>query len=113
MEVLFENVIRQPAIPDEDRFERIYIALYEPDGSDLRFFDIAADPPRSGRPRSDGPLHDEDGCFRRLLSYEDFLDSTYRDYLRRNSADFRWADGAEEPLEAKDIESAGNDGEDV
>src|SRR4029079_19349631 len=27
---------------DDDRFERIYIALYEPDGSNLGFFDISA-----------------------------------------------------------------------
>jgi hypothetical protein len=98
---------------DEDRFERIYIALYEPDGSDLRFFDGAADPPKSGRPRSDGPLHDEIGRCRRLLTYEEFLDCTYRDYLHRNSADFRWADGEEEPLEAKEIEPVDGDGEEA
>jgi hypothetical protein len=30
---------------DIDRFEKIYLALYESDGSNLRFFDVAADPP--------------------------------------------------------------------
>lgn len=76
---------------DEDRFERIFIGLYEPDGSSLRFFDIETDPPKSARPR-------------RLLTYREFLDAIYREYLRRNHAEFKWADGDEEPLNAGEIE---------
>jgi hypothetical protein len=62
------------------------IALYESDGSDLRFFDVQRDPPKNGRPRQ-------------LLSYVEFLDQTYHAYLARNAADFKWAEGEEEPLD--------------
>lgn len=94
---------------DEDRFERIFIALYEPTGSDLRFFDIAADPPKQGRPPRDGAVTDAAGRIRRSYSYDEFLDVIYREYLRRNSAEFSWADGAEEPLDTSEIESPGSE----
>ena len=82
---------RKSAGDDADRFERIYIGLYKPDGNALGFFDIEADPPKNGRPRS-------------LLTYREFLLAVYREYLHRNHADFKWADGAEEPLAAGEIE---------
>lgn len=94
---------------DDDRFERIFIALYEPDGSDLRFFDIAADPPKQARPPRDGAPTDATGRARRSYSYDEFLDATYREYLRRNSAEFRWADGGEEPLDTSEIEAPGGE----
>lgn len=83
---------------DEDRFEKIYLGLYEPDGSDLRFFDVETDPPKASRPRTDGPLLDQNGRPRRLLSYGEFLDAVHHAFLKRNSAEFRWADGTEDPL---------------
>ena len=89
---------------DEDRFERIYIGLYEPDATNLRFFDIESDPPKNQRPRIDGAPFAADGRHRRLLSYREFLNTTYHDYLRRNLAEFSWADGSEEPLEVGEIE---------
>lgn len=78
--------------PDDeiDKFEKIYIALYEPAGTDLRFFDIQKDPPRTGRPAQ-------------LLNYGEFLDAVYHEYLWRNEADFKWAEGEEEPLEIDEI----------
>jgi hypothetical protein len=69
-----------------DRFEKIYIALYEPAGTDMRFFDVQKDPPKNGRPAM-------------LLDYGEFLDAVYHEYLWRNEADFKWAEGEEEPLE--------------
>lgn len=77
--------------PDEDadRFERIYIALYEPDGTELSFFDVERAPPKNGRPRV-------------TLPYSDFLAQVYDVYLARNKAAFEWDQGEEEPL---DIES--------
>jgi hypothetical protein len=69
-----------------DRFEKIYIALYEPAGTDMRFFDVQKDPPKNGRPTT-------------MLDYGEFLDAVYREYLWRNEADFKWAEGEEEPLE--------------
>src|SRR5262249_24382262 len=89
---------------DIDRFEKLYVALYEPDASDLRFFDIESDPPRSGRPPKEGELIAGDGRARRLLTYAEFLDATYHRYLQRNSAEFRWAEGEEAPLEADEAE---------
>ena len=87
-----------------DRFERIFVGLYEPDGSDLRFFDIEAAPPKNGRPPIDGPLTGVDGVPRRLLSYEEFLSAACKQYESRNSAGFVWADGDSEPLEADELE---------
>lgn len=84
---------------EADVFEKLYIGLYEPDGSDFRFFDVASDPPRNQRPKHDGALKGADGRPQRLLSYEEFLDAVYHAYLARNSAEFRWADGDEEPIE--------------
>jgi hypothetical protein len=73
-----------------DRFEKIYIALYDPAGTDMRFFDVQKDPPKNGRPAQ-------------LLDYGEFLDAVYREYLWRNEAEFKWAEGDEEPLEIEEI----------
>jgi hypothetical protein len=101
--------------PDEaiDKFEKLYVALYEPDGSDLRFFDVESDPPKSGRPPADGALLQADGRARRLLSYEEFLDTIYHQYLRRNSAEFYWADGQEEPLDPPDGDEEDDEDEEI
>lgn len=90
---------------EADHFEKLYIALYEPDGSDMRFFDVGSDPPKAGRPTSDGELYASDGRPRRLLTYREFLDAVYHAYLQRNDAEFRWADGEEDPLLPGDMET--------
>lgn len=77
---------------EADKFERIFIALYEPDGSDLRFFDIEVDPPKNGVPKV-------------TVVYEQFLDTVYHEFLSRNSAEFRWADGDPEPLSVAELEA--------
>jgi len=88
---------------DEDRFEKIYIGLYEPNGFDWRFFDIETNPPKNGRPSQDGELKGTNNNPRRLLSYQEFLDAIYHAYLQRNAADFVWADGTKDPIPEKDI----------
>lgn len=77
--------------PDEDadKFEKIYIGLYDPLGSDLRFFDVEWPPPKNGKPKL-------------LHSYSEFIDDVYLAFLKRNGTEFVWADGDEEPL---DVES--------
>lgn len=81
---------------DEDRFEKLYIALYEPDGTALDFFDIESAPPKNTRPkRAAAPK----GKFRKLLNYAEFLDAVHQLYLDRNIVDFRWDDGTTEPLD--------------
>jgi hypothetical protein len=84
---------------DIDKFEKIYIALYESDGSDLRFFDVESAPPRNMRPPNAIEPVDHDSRCDGLLSYKDFLDATFHCYLARNHAEFKWADGEEEPLD--------------
>lgn len=94
---------------DIDKFEKIYIGLYELDGSDLRFFDVQSDPPRNSRPPiNDSPL-DFDDRITRLLSYSEFLDAVYHSYLARNHAEFRWADGEEEPLDLAEDDQEGDE----
>jgi hypothetical protein len=98
---------------DGDRFEKLYVALYEPSGSDLRFFDIQSDPPKNRRPAKDGDLLGADDRPRRLLTYAEFLDAVYHCYLERNSAEFRWADGEEEPLEVDEPEEEDHEGDET
>jgi hypothetical protein len=76
-----------------DKFEHIYIGLYEPDGSDLRFFNVRSAPPKNSKPAE-------------TLSYAEFLADVYRAYLRRNDAEFKWADGEEAPLGPTEIADA-------
>lgn len=96
---------------DADRFERIYIGLYEPDGSDLRFFDIEADPPKNERPRSGAdPLPLTGSAPSRLVDYREFLNAVHREFLRRNVAEFRWADGGEAPLNVAEIQPLPGEG---
>jgi hypothetical protein len=71
---------------DVDRYERVFIGLYARDGSRLRFFDVVTPPPRKGPPRV-------------LLEYAEFLDEVEKSFLRRNVAEFEWAD---EPNETDD-----------
>jgi hypothetical protein len=97
---------------DVDRFERIFVGLYEVDGSDLRFFDVECAPPKRGRPATTGDALGPDKIPRRVLAYPEFLDAVHHEYLQRNSAEFQWADGDEEPLEADEIDSLeGTEGE--
>jgi hypothetical protein len=88
---------------DPDRFEKLFVGLYDIGASDLRFFDVESDPPRNGRPAMEGELV-RNGRARRLLSYSEFLEAAYHQYLRRNHAEFRWADGSEDPLDAQEIQ---------
>lgn len=98
---------------DDDRFEKIYIGLYNPAGSELRFFDVASDPPKNSEPPRDGDLIAEDGRARRLLTYDEFLDTIYHVYLRRNAAEFRWAEAGEDPLTLDEIDGAQEEDEDA
>jgi hypothetical protein len=68
-----------------DKFEKIYVGLYEPDGTAMRFFDVEKAPPKNGRPLD-------------AIAYRQFLSEVYHAYLERNEAEFRWADGADDPL---------------
>lgn len=81
-----------------DKFEKIYIALYEPDGSTLRFFDVEKAPPKNGRPTD-------------AIGYRQFLSEVYHSYLARNEAEFQWADGADDPLVLEDDDEEATDGE--
>lgn len=72
---------RQTAHDDIDRYERIFIGLYRRDGSNMEFFDVALAPPKRGRPKN-------------VLSYHEFLDEIEKTFLRRNVAEFEWADDA-------------------
>lgn len=74
----------------EALFEKGFIALYEPDGTNLQFFDIESAPPKRGTPA-------------KLLSYADFVDELYQAYARRNHAEFHWEDGEVETLSPDDV----------
>lgn len=94
-----------------DRFEKLYVALYDPNGNDLQFFDVESDPPKNRRPPSDGERLGSDGRPRRLLTYAEFLAAVYHQYLHRNSATFSWADGEEEPIDIDEPDEGDTDPE--
>jgi hypothetical protein len=64
-----------------DWFEKIFIALYDPGGSELEFFDVQRTPPKNSKPTTD------------MIQYKDWLASLHHEYLRRNRKEFAWADG--------------------
>ena len=70
---------RISAYDEIDRYERVFVGLYARDGSRMEFFDVANAPPRRSRPAV-------------LLTYEQFLDTVEKTFLKRNVADFEWAD---------------------
>lgn len=74
---------RQSAHHDIDRYERVFIGLYSREGLRMEFFDVALAPPKRGRPKA-------------LLTYQDFLDEVEKTFLKRNVAEFEWADDVEE-----------------
>jgi hypothetical protein len=70
---------------DVDLFERVFIALYEPDGDNkghTLFFDVMNKPPKNRRPRDD----------ELLLDFENVMNEIKRTYDLRNSPPFEWAD---------------------
>jgi hypothetical protein len=79
--VKYLRPLAQRHAPHDDiaRYERVFIGLYERDGTKMEFFDVEKAPPRTGRPRE-------------LLNYAEFLDEIEKTYLRRNSSEFEWAD---------------------
>ena len=90
----FRNIaLRRSVDDDADRFEAVYIGLYDDDGS-VRFFNVEHAPPKRRRP-SESETYD-------LAT----LISQIRDvYDRRNSPPFTWADDATAetgPLELED-----------
>lgn len=101
----------RPSPHDElDRFERLFVALYEPDGSEFALFDIRSAPPKNGRPSREGALFGPAGRReppRRAMSYDEFIVEVHRTYLERNAADFEWSGGEADPLEADDPELPG------
>jgi hypothetical protein len=72
---------------DFDRFERVFVGLYDPETAELGFFDVKTPPPRHGRPPS-------------LLSFEGFVAELVETYQRRNKLDFQWDDGTREAPDA-------------
>ena len=70
---------REAAHDDIARYERAFIGLYSRSGDRMEFFDVAKAPPMRGRPKS-------------LLTYPEFLDEVEKSFLRRNAAEFEWAD---------------------
>ncbi|MEW6319511.1 MAG: hypothetical protein AB1635_00320 [Acidobacteriota bacterium] len=83
--------LRHDPHDDIARYERVFIGLYEGDGSRMQFFDVERASPKRGRPRD-------------LISYGEFLDEIEKTYIRRNSAEFEWADDETETNERPEEE---------
>jgi hypothetical protein len=69
---------------DVDLFERVFIALYEPDGDHkgrTMFFDVMNKPPKNRRPRED-----------ELLTFDKLIEQIELTYDYRNAPPFEWAD---------------------
>jgi hypothetical protein len=72
---------------DLDRFEHVFVALYDPDPArdEVVFFDVTTPPPRAGRPT-------------KTLSLEAVVATVSETYAKRNSMDFSWETGERDPL---------------
>ena len=77
---------RNAAHDEIDRFERVFLGLYDRNGKRMEFFDVAGPPPMRGRPKA-------------VLTYPEFLDEIEKAYLQRNAAEFEWADDVGENIE--------------
>jgi hypothetical protein len=79
--VRYLRPLAQRHAPHEDiaRYERVFVGLYDRSGAKMEFFDVERAPPKTGRPKD-------------LLSYAEFLDEIEKTHLRRNAAEFEWAD---------------------
>ncbi|MBK6941511.1 MAG: hypothetical protein IPH13_15135 [Planctomycetes bacterium] len=69
---------------EEEKFERIFVALYDHDASErgrVVFFDVSNPPPKHGRP-SDGSV----------LTLDELVRALVAEYNRRNDPDFEWAE---------------------
>ena len=78
----FRSGRKDPHGPTE-LFERFFIGLYEHQGAkkgEVCFFDVAAPPPKKGRPKKD-----------QLLSLEDVIQEVTREYGLRNRHFIEWA----------------------
>jgi len=73
---------------DVDRFEHVFVALYDPDPArdEIVFFDVTTPPPKSGRPA-------------RILTLEQVVARVSETYEKRNARDFRWESGEKDPAE--------------
>jgi len=73
---------REDARDEPDRFERVFVALYEHEGDrygEVVFFDVMDKPPKQGPPAAG-------------LSFEQFVASVVETYDARNNPPFEWAD---------------------
>jgi hypothetical protein len=87
--------LRRDPTDDIARFEKVFIALYDREGARMEFFDVEQAPLKHGRPRN-------------LLTYQMFLEEIEKAYLRRNAAEFEWADGDD----GREDDMSGDDSED-
>jgi len=83
---------RHGAHDDVDRFELVFVALYDAKSGALAFFDVSEPPPMRGRPAG-------------TLTLEGFVDRVVATYKKRNSLDFRWEGDESTSSDLDDVES--------
>ncbi|MBP9825307.1 MAG: hypothetical protein KBF21_13870 [Thermoanaerobaculia bacterium] len=76
---------------DVDRFEHVFVALYDEKNGKLAFFDVTEPPPKKGRPK-------------KTLTLEGFVERVAATYEARNSLDFAWESGEHDPGAEEDDE---------
>lgn len=62
-----------------ERFEMVFVGLYDFETAELLFFDVRTPPPKEGRPASE-----------KLLTFDQLVEEIVEFYNRRNGKDFRW-----------------------
>lgn len=85
---------QEPSEPGQ-KFEAMYIGLYEPEGEhrgDVAFFDVLARPPRRGRPAAHHVAKSG------LFSLEEVIGNIVRIYGIRNRRYIEWADESDAPI---------------
>jgi len=82
----------EPHDPRPDRFEKVYIGLFDPDGDsgDVGFFDVQNPPPRNGMPRS-------------MLTLRELVDELDELVGLRNESVFVYDDGASDEVDVTEL----------
>jgi hypothetical protein len=96
VQYLWSLAKRKEPHDDVDRFEEVFVALYDRDGATVGFFDVTEPPPKTGRPAN-------------LLTLDQFVARITSTYEARNSKDFVWASGERDDFSTEDADDDADD----
>lgn len=85
---------RERPTDEPERFERVFIGLYDSAKGSIGFWDVLLPPPKQGLPPTD-----------KLLAFDAMIGEIVRTYDERNNPPALWADGQVEPVDPDAFEA--------